>query len=216
MNKFDLVIIDLDGTLLDSNDLWIEIDQEFCQERNLDMPDDYLANLARLGMKEGAKYTQELFKLDMTAQEIEAAWDEKALDAYKHRVDNKPYSREFLEALKKKNIRMVVGTMNSKRYFDRAMERLDLYKYFDAIYSSDNQEYGKSTRKFYDRILVDEGVEAGRILVIDDLLAACQSAKKTGMKVCFVEDKVGQYSREEIEEASDYYVVDWSELLPIM
>jgi len=216
MKKFDLVIIDLDGTLLDSNDLWIRIDEEFCLERNLTMPDDYLTNLARLGMKEGAKYTRELFKLDMTSEEIERAWDEKALAAYNNQVDIKDGAREVLEAIKDDDIRMVVGTMNSRRYFDLAMERLDLYKYFDFIYSADNQAYGKSTRKFYDRILEDEGLDAARILVIDDLLDACRSAKETGMKVCFMEDKVGAYDKEDLKKHSDYQVTKWEEVLNIL
>lgn len=216
MKKFDLIIIDLDGTLLDSNDLWISIDEQFCLERNLTMPDDYLTNLARLGMKEGAKYTRELFKLDMTSEQIEKAWDEKALAAYNNEVAIKDGAREVLEAFKKEEIRMVVGTMNSRRYFDLAMERLDLYKYFDFIYSADNQDHGKSTRKFYDRILEDEGLEASRILVIDDLLDACKSAKETGMKVCFMEDKVGVYERQDLEKYSDYQVTKWEEVLNIL
>ena len=41
MKDFECAIFDLDGTILDSTDLWNKIDRDFFAERNLVLPDDY-------------------------------------------------------------------------------------------------------------------------------------------------------------------------------
>ena len=43
--RFEAVIFDLDGTLLDSMDVWEKIDICFLQKRGLPVPADYVAEI---------------------------------------------------------------------------------------------------------------------------------------------------------------------------
>ena len=44
--EINLVIFDLDGTLIDSTSLWSEIDKEFFHSRNMEIPPKYGQEIA--------------------------------------------------------------------------------------------------------------------------------------------------------------------------
>lgn len=61
--KFEAVIFDLDGTLLDSMDVWEKIDICFLQKRGLPVPADYVTEICARSFEEAAQYTIDLFGL---------------------------------------------------------------------------------------------------------------------------------------------------------
>ena len=59
------------------------------------------------------------------------------------------------------------------------------------------------------------GEKVENILFLDDNLNADLTAKKAGMKVCGVYDDSSKEYMQEIKNATDYYIYDFSELLKI-
>ena len=59
------------------------------------------------------------------------------------------------------------------------------------------------------------GAEVGEILFLDDNLNADLTAKTAGMKVCGVYDESSKEYADEMREATDYYINDFSELMKI-
>ena len=62
MNKWDMLrgkgaIFDLDGTLIDSMQIWREIDKEFFARRGMKIPQGYQAKIAHLGFRDVAAFT---------------------------------------------------------------------------------------------------------------------------------------------------------------
>ena len=55
--RFEAVIFDLDGTLLDSMDVWEQIDICFLQKRGLLVPADYVTEICARSFEEAAQYT---------------------------------------------------------------------------------------------------------------------------------------------------------------
>ena len=53
--RFEAVIFDLDGTLLDSMDVWEQIDICFLQKRGLSVPADYVAEICARSFEEAAQ-----------------------------------------------------------------------------------------------------------------------------------------------------------------
>jgi beta-phosphoglucomutase-like phosphatase (HAD superfamily) len=45
---FNAAIFDLDGTILDSMDVWEHIDIQFLKKRNLPVPENYVTEIRRL------------------------------------------------------------------------------------------------------------------------------------------------------------------------
>ena len=54
---FDAAIFDLDGTLLNSMDVWEQIDIRFLRKRNLPVPENYVTEICARSFIEAAQYT---------------------------------------------------------------------------------------------------------------------------------------------------------------
>lgn len=54
---FEAAIFDLDGTLLNSMDLWERIDIDFLHKRGLDVPKNYVTEICARSFEEVAQYT---------------------------------------------------------------------------------------------------------------------------------------------------------------
>ena len=53
---FNAAIFDLDGTILDSMDVWEHIDIQFLKKRNLPVPENYVTEICARSFEEGGIY----------------------------------------------------------------------------------------------------------------------------------------------------------------
>lgn len=67
---FNAAIFDLDGTILDSMDVWEHIDIQFLKKRNLPVPENYVTEICARSFEEAAQYTIDLFGLQETVEGI--------------------------------------------------------------------------------------------------------------------------------------------------
>lgn len=69
--EFDAAIFDLDGTILDSMDVWERIDILFLQKRNLPVPENYVTEICARSFEEAAQYTIDIFDLQESVEDID-------------------------------------------------------------------------------------------------------------------------------------------------
>ncbi len=108
--RFEAVIFAPDGTLLDSMDVWEQIDICFLQKRGLPVPADYVAEICARSFEEAAQYTIDLFGLSEKLEDIIREWNEMAVYEYAHHVKLSPYAREYFIELKKRGMKLAVAT----------------------------------------------------------------------------------------------------------
>lgn len=85
MKIYEGAIFDLDGTLLDSMNVWRKIDVDFLGKRGFQVPRDYLEAITPLGARAAADYTIRRFGLQEKPAEIIEEWLSMARDAYANR-----------------------------------------------------------------------------------------------------------------------------------
>ena len=106
-----MYFFDLDGTLLDSNGIWLDIDIEFLGRRGISpVPEDYTDYVTHHSAPDAARYTRERFSLPETPEEIMEGWMSMARSAYAHTLPLKPGVPAFLDACRRRGTRMAVLT----------------------------------------------------------------------------------------------------------
>ena len=102
-----MYFFDLDGTLLDSNGVWLDIDVEFLGRFGIgSVPEDYTDYVTHHGFDDSARYTRERFSLPETPEEIMEGWMSMARSAYAHTLPLKPGVPAFLDACRRRGPRM--------------------------------------------------------------------------------------------------------------
>ena len=91
-----MYLFDLDGTLIDSNGIWAEVDRTFLARRGYPYTKEYYEGVAHTIFPLAAVFTKEYCHLSESTDEIMAEWMELAKDAYAH-VTVKPGVRAYLK-----------------------------------------------------------------------------------------------------------------------
>ena len=100
-----MYLFDLDGTLIDSNGIWAEVDRTFLARRGYPYTKEYYEGVAHTIFPLAAVFTKEYCHLSESTDEIMAEWMELAKDNYAH-VALKPHVREYLEKLRAQGLGM--------------------------------------------------------------------------------------------------------------
>lgn len=211
--KFEAVIFDLDGTLIDSMWVWKQIDEEFLGKRNIMVPEDLDKEIEGKSFTETAEYFKERFKFSMSIDEIKAEWSQMAWDFYTNRVELKKGVKEFLELLIAQNIRIGIATSNSRELVEAVLNSLDIMKYFMSIRTSCEVGRGKPYPDIYLKVAEDLKVNPKHCLVFEDIPNGIRAGKNAGMVVCGIKDRQPEEVWEEVKQLADYNVEDYKDVI---
>ena len=200
--EFDAVIFDLDGTLIDSTDLWAKIDQKFFSSRGMEVPPHYSEQIAHIGLQEAAKFTKETYNIKDSVEDILNEWLNASKDFYYNEVALMPYALDYIKYLKKNKVKIALATANSKDIYEPCLKRLGVYDYFDLICDVDVVSSGKNTPKLYKKISSVLDVDPSKTIVLEDIYIGLKTALENGyypIAFCKKENKlVKKYSKKQI------------------
>ncbi|WP_462363055.1 HAD family hydrolase [Pyramidobacter porci] len=181
--EFAGALFDLDGTLIDSADVWARIDAEFLRRRGLAVPDDYMCAVSSKKFSEAAVYTIARFGLDETAEALAAEWLEMARREYGSGVFLRPHAGEYLRWLKARGVKLGTVTGLPHSLAEAALKNNGVYALFDAFTSADETPRGKEHPAVYLLAARRLGVTPADCAVFEDVPACLESARAAGMKV---------------------------------
>ena len=69
-----MLLFDMDGTLIDSNGVWKDVDREFLARRGLPYTHEYYEGVAHTIPPLAAKFTKAYYYLEESCEEIIAEW----------------------------------------------------------------------------------------------------------------------------------------------
>lgn len=213
MKDFECAIFDLDGTILDSTDVWHQVDRDFFAKRGLDLPPDYADTIASMGYDKAAEYTIKRFNLNQTVKQVLDEWNEMSLEKFEREIALKAGALEYLNFLKQKNIKLCVATASQKELFVPALKRNKIFDLFDHITTLKEVNRGKGFPDIYLKAAQKAKSEIKDCVVFEDIFAGIKGAKDGGFFTVAVYDKNSHHDIDRIKNLSDKLIYDFSELI---
>ncbi|MEG0614528.1 MAG: HAD family phosphatase [Oscillospiraceae bacterium] len=211
--NYKALIFDLDGTILDSMPVWVDVDVEFMANHDITPTMEIFNKMKTLGFVESAEYYVEKFNLPMTAQEV--MWEIKSIVQHKYRyeVGLKPRVEEFLKQSFDSGIKLCVATATNRELAEISLKRLGIMKYFSFILTGEDVGRGKDSPEIYIRAAELMGFPICDVAVFEDAFHGIKTAKNAGFYVVAVYDKVAENDLAEIEKYCDKFIYNYEELL---
>lgn len=208
-----MILFDLDGTLIDSNGVWADVDRIFLERRGKVSTDEYAEFVSHSIFPIAAEFTKEYYGLDESPEEIMAEWHALARDAYAHQVPLKPGVREYLDRCLESGERMALFTASVPELARLAVTRLGLDRYFYSMIFAQELGMEKSTPGAF-LIAIDQlGGEPESCTVFEDSPRNCSAALIAGFTVVGVYDPYYAHVQQEVMENSSWYITSFEELL---
>ena len=231
LDNLNLVIFDLDGTLIDSNGVHNELDIELVRtfgetknsEEILKERDEILKN-----NKTGDIYLNYCgflkikYNLDLSKEEI-LQYRRDLSKKFAMNIKYKPDADRFIKYLKNQNIKLALATVSRRETIDiyvneneNMRNKCNLEKYFDYIVTKDDVKLKKPNPEVYNKIINKFKIEdSSKCLVVEDSLTGVMAAKNANLDVIVVYDKYSDKDRAKLNEMANYNVKSFKELIDI-
>lgn len=199
-------IFDVDGTILDSMEIWDKAAEMFLNSIGIDAQQGLSKELVAMSMVEGAQYLKSKYALNMDVPEIVEGVNDTIEEFYYYRVQLKEGVVECLKKLAQSNIKMVVATSSDRRIVEKALTRLNVIDFFERIFTCTEVGIGKTEPNIYLEAAKYMGTKPEETWVFEDASYALETAKKAGFKTIGVWDKSNRLDLKEIKCVSDLFL----------
>jgi HAD superfamily hydrolase (TIGR01509 family) len=178
----DALVFDLDGIIIDSEELWDEVREGLARERGGRWSAQAQADMMGMSSTEWSRYLHDEVGLSEPPVEINREVVRRMLDRYSERL---PLIDGAVEAVRRLAAPWPLGVASSsnRELIDRVLEVSGLAPYFEATVSSEEVERGKPAPDVYLEAARRLGVEAARSVAIEDSASGIRSAHAAGMHV---------------------------------
>ena len=179
MRRYELVIFDWDGTIMDSTGLIASCIQAACREMGLAVPDEAAAKwVIGLGIAQS---------MERVAPGLDASRTREFADRYRGHFLARDHEAPLfggipglLEDLRGRGLRLAVATGKSRRGLGRALASSGLAPFFEATRCAD-EGFPKPHPDMVLRILDETGVEASRAVLVGDTTHDLELAANAGV-----------------------------------
>lgn len=181
MAKIEAVLLDIDGTLVDSNDAHAQAWLDALREFGLDP--DVQAVRCRIGMG-GDKLLPEVTGIQEESelgQRIARRRSEIFRSRYLPTLQPFPGARELLQRMSDQGLRLVVATSAKEEEMEGLLRVLEAEHLLDGKTSSDDAEESKPDPDIVTAALKKTGCRADRVLMLGDTPYDAEAAARAGV-----------------------------------
>jgi HAD superfamily hydrolase (TIGR01509 family) len=176
------LVFDLDGVLLDSEQVWNEAKEQLVRERGGRWRDDAPRRMMGMSSPEWARYLRDELGVPL---EIGAISDEVVRRLERIYRTELPLIDGAVEAVERLATRVPLGLASSsnREIIDLFLELSGLGSRFAAVISSEEVERGKPAPDVYLEVLRRIGANPARSVAVEDSENGIRAAKAAGMRV---------------------------------
>jgi len=201
-------IFDFDGTLFDSNYVWVTAGERFFQSIGVVPKDNLQQKIRTMSLYQSACYIQDEYRLSLTVEEIMEGINVTVEKAYLYEVEPKPGVISFLHALKAAGIRMCIATATDRYQIDAALKRCNMLEFFEGFFTCSEVGHGKDEPVIFRKAMEYLRTDRSNTVIFEDALHAVQTAKADGFLTVGIFDPYIQ-EQEQLQTLCDCYLTDF-------
>jgi HAD superfamily hydrolase (TIGR01509 family) len=176
------IVFDLDGVLLDSEQIWDSVREELVRERGGRWHERAQRDMMGMSSLEWSRYLHDELGVPDPPEEISTEVVRRLESSYRERLPMLPGAREAVERL---GARWPLGLASSsnRELIDLALELMGVRHFFTATVSSEEVARGKPAPDVYLEAARRLGVDRARAAAIEDSHNGIRAARAAGMRV---------------------------------
>lgn len=207
-------IFDMDGTLVNSMPYWQRLAEEYLRIKGVrKIRREILENIRPMTIFEAAVYFKDVYGFLEAPEDLAQEVNELMIKHYREDIPLKPGVRDYLEKLKKGNVRMCVASATAEYLMKACLERAGILENFEFLLSCETVGMGKHSPEIYFLAAEKLGARPEDTAVYEDALHAVETAKAAGFYVTAVYDENGKENWEKICGIADDSIFCWKDAL---
>lgn len=202
-------ILDLDGTILDSSQMWRTLGERYLTMLGKTSAPDLADKLSKMSIPEGAAFLRKEYDITYSAEEIVRHITRITEKYYLEQVGMKDGAPKLLAALRSHCVRMSIATAGDANLAMSALTRLGIAEFFAGAVSCSDYGAKTSPEVFLAAADLIYAVPEETI-VFEDSLHAVQTAKKAGFVTAAVCD-ISEKNQEDLKRSAHFYALSLEE-----
>ncbi|HEX8460785.1 MAG TPA: HAD family phosphatase [Segetibacter sp.] len=209
MGELKAVLFDLDGTLLDNNQVHLDAWKQYLKDNEIELSDEEYKE--KISGRTNLDAVKQIYKKEMTEEEASEYYlkkEEIYRNMYEPNIAPIAGLIQFLEDLKKHGITMAIATSGIQVNIDFMFAHVPIKEFFTEVVNSADITRGKPDPEIFTKTAEALQMPAENCIVFEDSIAGVKSGKAAGMKVVAL---TTTHTPEELEEA-DLVIKDYTEI----
>jgi HAD superfamily hydrolase (TIGR01509 family) len=186
--KIAAVIFDLDGVLLDSESVWVEVKKEFTEESGGHWKESARWDMLGMSSTEWSRYMHDELGVPVPPERISSEVADRLAQRYREQLPLLPGAVEAVRSLARR-WPLGLASSSNRNVIDLALEQAEFADAFAVTVSSEEVERGKPAPDVYFEAARRLGVEPTRCAAIEDSANGIRSAHAAGMAVIAIPNR---------------------------
>jgi HAD superfamily hydrolase (TIGR01509 family) len=196
----EAVVFDLDGVLLQSEEVWDSVRERYVRERGGRYDEEVQRAMMGMSAPEWSRYLHDEAGVSDDPEAINRAVVERMLEAYRREL---PLMPGAVEAVRRAAAAfpLALASSSNRVIFEDVLELAGIAGLFRATVSSEEVERGKPAPDVYLEAARRVGIPPERCTAVEDSHAGIRSAKTAGMRVIAIPNAAYPPDQEALELA---------------
>ncbi|HZC74351.1 MAG TPA: HAD family phosphatase [Gaiellaceae bacterium] len=178
----EAVVFDLDGVLLQSEEVWDAVRERYVRERGGRYDEEVQRAMMGMSAPEWSRYLHEEAGVPEGPEEINGAVVERMLEEYRRELPLLPGAVDAVRCAAEA-FPLALASSSNRAIFEAVLELARLTELFQATVSSEEVARGKPAPDVYLEAARRLGVAPERCAAVEDSHAGIRSAESAGMRV---------------------------------
>ena len=215
-NKVKGVILDIDLTMLETEELWDRVLDKIMGKYEFSCNEEDINFIWNNSFEVVSKYLSDKFNLNITEDNLLQDIHNFSIEEYaSSNIKLKKGLDKFLKSMRDENIKLAVCTSLSEKQYTAVLKNTGLIDKIGFVFSATDEGFDKGDYRVYEIVSSKLGIHPRYIIAFDDELRAIRAAKRAGMRTSLMKNSKNNTKDSYILSMIDYCVDDFDEFMKI-